>query len=413
MKSWKRGSHRTLGPGETVASIRPLCRDFGITFVDDVTHWDRIGIPVVMVVRPEGRMFGVAQGKGLDIDAAIASGLMEAIESWHAERVVLTRTVASVSQLYGAQPMLDVERLPLQRLGRLHDDLPIPWVEGIDLMNDGAPVLVPYALVHTDYCLPTQPGHGCFCNSSNGLASGNSFEEALVHGICEVIERDALAIWHGKSAAAKSGSRIDLATIDDPDCLDLLDRFAAADMAVGVWDATSDIGVAVFHVEIIERGGRLPLFFPVPIAGDGCHPDRAVALVRALTEAAQSRLTCLVGSRDDLDDPDAKLDEDRVRRARRRIAECGKQAGCFQSVPHADAALFTEDVAWLLERFRMAGIDQVAAVDLSRPEFPQIAVVRVVVPGLETVVYHPKRVPGPRAINARQTRILPIAEAMA
>lgn len=34
--------------------------------------------------------------------------------------------------------------------------------------------------------------------------------------------------------------------------------------------------------------------------GSGCHPDRAVALSRAVSEAAQSRLTLIAGARDDL-----------------------------------------------------------------------------------------------------------------
>jgi len=386
---------------------------FGITLIDEVTRWDRVGVPVVMIVRPEGRSLGAAQGKGLNLEAAVASGVMEAAEGWHAERDALPVRVASVVELFTRGNVIDVRRLPRRRDSRLRDGLSIPWVEGVDLLRDSEPIWVPYALVHTDYSAPPQAGAGCFCASSNGLAAGNTADEALVHALAEVIERDALAIWHARGAAAKHETRVDSGTIDDPDCLDLLERFEAADMAVGIWDATSDVGVATMHAEIVERGERQPPFFPQAISGDGCHPSRNIALTRALTEAAQSRLTTIIASRDDLDEHDYAIDEARVERDRRRIEGSAEGGRDFRQTPHFDFPTFEEDIDLLLGGLRAAGIEQVAAVDLSRPEFPQISVVRVVVPGLETVVDHPHRIPGPRAMRARPPlRVVPIAEAM-
>jgi ribosomal protein S12 methylthiotransferase accessory factor len=234
-----------------------------------------------------------------------------------------------------------------------------------------------------------------------------------VHALAEVVERDALAIWHARGAAGKQATRVDPATIDDADCRELLDRFEAADMAVGIWDATSDVGVATMHAEIIERGERLPPFFPQAIAGDGCHPSRNIALARALTEAAQSRLTTIIASRDDLDADDYVIDEARIERDRRRIAAPAAGARDFRQTPHVDFPTFEEDIELLLGGLRAAGIEQAAMIDLSRPEFPQITVVRVVVPGLETVVDHPHRVPGLRALRAQPAaRVVAIAEAM-
>lgn len=59
----------------------------GITRVADVTGLDRIGIPVVMVCRPNARSLAVSQGKGIDIEAATVSGLMESVELYHAEHI--------------------------------------------------------------------------------------------------------------------------------------------------------------------------------------------------------------------------------------------------------------------------------------------------------------------------------------
>src|SRR5207249_2958495 len=86
-KGWWQGTHRTVPPAETVARLRPLMAGFGITRLADVTGLDRIGLPVFQAIRPLSRSVSVAQGKGLTADAARASALMEAVETWHAERI--------------------------------------------------------------------------------------------------------------------------------------------------------------------------------------------------------------------------------------------------------------------------------------------------------------------------------------
>ena len=59
----------------------------GITRIANITGLDRLGIPVVMVCRPNSRSIAVSQGKGLTLDAAKASGLMESVETFHAESI--------------------------------------------------------------------------------------------------------------------------------------------------------------------------------------------------------------------------------------------------------------------------------------------------------------------------------------
>lgn len=57
-----------------------------------------------------------------------------------------------------------------------------------------------------------------FPRSSNGLASGNHLLEAIVHALCELIERDAMALWYAEEEddSAKA-TQVDPATIDDDD----------------------------------------------------------------------------------------------------------------------------------------------------------------------------------------------------
>jgi ribosomal protein S12 methylthiotransferase accessory factor len=397
-KRYRLGTHRSLDPEATVARVQGLLLAFGITRIADVTGLDRIGIPVVMVVRPNGRALGVAQGKGVTRAAAEASGLMESIEAWHAEQLVLPTLFNSLAELRFTHALIDLDALPACRGGPLDPDTRLLWVEGRDLLAPdwAAALWLPRDLVTTDYTLPAPPGAGAFCAGSNGLASGNSIAEALVHGLCEVIERDAMALWRAQPAARRAATRIDPAEVDDSVCRDLLSAFDRADMAVGIWDVTSDLAVATFHVELAESSLRLPLFSAIVASGSGCHPARGVALARALTEAAQSRLTGIAGSRDDID-PRAYALDPGLRGAWLDALLAGEPQRRYATVPDADLPDAEADLAFLLERLRAAGIRQAVMVDLARPDLFGLPVVRVVVPGLETDPRHPLYVRGPRA----------------
>src|SRR5918995_3479572 len=111
-KGHRRGTHRLVAPGATVERVAPLRARMGITRVANVTGLDRIGIPVVMVCRPNSRSIAVSQGKGLDLDAAKASGVMEAIELYHAERVELPLKLGSSRDLARTHRLIDLHALP-------------------------------------------------------------------------------------------------------------------------------------------------------------------------------------------------------------------------------------------------------------------------------------------------------------
>jgi ribosomal protein S12 methylthiotransferase accessory factor len=189
---------------------------------------------------------------------------------------------------------------------------------------------------------------------------------------------------------------VDLASVDDPACRWVLERFENAGIAVAVWDVTSDVGIASFLCSVADRNPNQsrPLR---PIAGSGCHPRREIALLRALTEAAQGRLTTIAGSRDDLnasvyDRSDAL---DRLAIFFRELGESEPRRP-FSATPTRDAPSFLDDFEFALESLSRAGARQVVAVDLSRAEIG-IPVVRIVVPGLEAMSETPHYTPGPRA----------------
>ena len=102
-KGHKSGTHRVVSPRETLARVQPYLAPMGITRVANVTGLDTIGIPVVMAYRPNARSLAVSQGKGLDLDAARASAVMESVEGYHSENVELPLKLASYRDLYFAR----------------------------------------------------------------------------------------------------------------------------------------------------------------------------------------------------------------------------------------------------------------------------------------------------------------------
>ena len=135
-------------------------------------------------------------------------------------------------------------------------------------------------------------------------------------------------------------------------------------------------------------------------------PSRAeVALLRALTEAAQSRLTFISGARDDMarEDYGRFLDRETYDAWRATMSHSGPKRS-FQIVPTFRGASFEQDVDRQLRQLRAVGIEQVAVVDLTKPEFG-IPVVRVVIPGLEGLDHSEKFVPGTRAKSLLRERV--------
>jgi ribosomal protein S12 methylthiotransferase accessory factor len=191
-------------------------------------------------------------------------------------------------------------------------------------------------------------------------------------------------------------TRLALETVDDPCCQGLLDQLRRAGFTTAVWDITSNIGIPAFYSVIIDRLNDAEHLG----VGAGCHPDRSIALLRALTEAAQVRLTYITGARDDL----TPFEFSRAGRAQKLVRAglltASDKAPCdFRSLPSQTFATFDEDIDWMLHRLRAVGLEQAIVVDLTQPAFG-LPVVRTIVPGLEGIDGHAGYRPGRRAITA-------------
>ncbi|TIV68055.1 MAG: hypothetical protein E5V86_02505 [Mesorhizobium sp.] len=372
--------------------MRPHWARMGITRVANVTGLDRIGIPVVMVCRPNARSLAVSQGKGIDLEAATASGLMEAAELYHAEHIERPLKLGSMAELSRSHRFAEVGRLPRISGRAFTKDIVTLWIEGREMIS-GVTRWLPYESVRANFTVPPPPGSGFFDCSSNGLASGNTADEAVHHGICEAIERDATTLWNRMPSASRRRTGIDLGCAPDGPCRDVLKKLEGADFDVAVWETTSDIGVPAFFCLIADRRDRNSHYG----IGAAAHPVPETALLKALIEAAQVRTTYVSAARDDLtaEEYSESYRDKRRRQAERLLAERSSIRRLASAEGRA-AQDVAASVTWLTERLQAAGVSEIITVDLSKEEIG-LPVVRVVIPGLEGPDDHNAYMPGDRA----------------
>lgn len=391
------GTHRCVPPEATLARITPYLRAAGITRLADVSGLDRVGFTTVVSIRPNAKLLSTSAGKGFSRAAAYVSAAMEGIEMHHAENPTLPIVHASYDALASEHAIVAAERLPLARHHRFSRTRPEAWVLGWDLIA-GQPTYVPYLSV----ALVRPPGHTpsidfSFTIDSNGLASGNHLLEAISSALCEVIERDAVSCH--RVAGSRSAYRpplVELEALEMPLVQDLLTRFAQAGLRTSVRDCTVDTNVPVFMAQLFDDRDRHVGIF----GGWGAHLDAEIALVRAMTEAAQSRVIFVSGARDDifrLDERMARHEDTASTVAKLTSPGTRSHDGRF---PTGSTSSFEGDVAVLVERLQRSGIRQVIIVDLTRDDFG-IPVVRAIVPDLEGY-YGADYVAGPRAVAFTQ-----------
>lgn len=389
------GVERTVRPSVTIKRARRVMEAVGVTKVAEVTDLDRVGIPNFMTVRPHDAVHGISyyNGKGTTRADAHAGALMEAIERHAGERYEGPIFPSSTYNLRGDYPCVDPLEIHAPLVGGYSEDLLLEWVPGFDLLNR-LPVLVPLNCVVAPY----QPvaGEQLFFTSTNGLASGNTRLEALCHALCEVVERDAMGVALARSAVrpvvgsilaemgysaetAADGAVPDLFLKGLPrKAAALVRKLQRAGLGIRLRNLTSETGIPTISCTLVDS--QAPPTALNAHSGCGTHPDARIALTRALTEAAQTRVTFIQGGREDLADmaPNrgaSSSSADELQTAERTIA--------FDEIASHVHPSINEDVEFMLERLRRSGFGQVIVVDLTKAGI-DIPVVRVIVPRAET-----------------------------
>jgi YcaO-like protein with predicted kinase domain len=359
------GTFRSASPAKSLLAARDAAKICGVSRLAGVTGLDHIGVPVWTAIRPLGRSLSVTQGKGLTDTLAQVSALMEAIELFHAEALLPTGIERLVKLTVRDPSFVGVQGLPIRSKGRLNFDSPIRWLETRSIVT-GKQKWIPRELIDLD---STQLYDGFFVSSSNGLASGNSRTEAIFHGLCEIVERDQVSHWVvlENLSAGPSCRRLDLTRGLPASVERIVGMIKNAGIDVAVWHASITVEVPCFACTIADMGGNT--LYPQRAAGYGCHVSKEIALLRALTEAAQSRLTFISGARDDLFLKQYRNDiriGAPLNRAWMETMQCPGDTISYDDLPDFSGFhTFSEAVEFIVSCILQDGITDVFALDLT------------------------------------------------
>lgn len=391
-------SLRRRSAEETLKIISDIALRLGITRVADTTWLDRIGIPVFASIRPDASKGSlcVNAGKGLRSAEAKIGAYMEAIEfslaQYNTARLTLLKTTP--------RELIDShkKRIAFNQFCMLFGfsvkpDSPIMAIEVEDVLLKKR-VLAPAELVFIPYT--ENPWQRLFGESSSGLASGNDLVEASVHAICELMERDVQAFNH-------MDDRSRLVNLDHRSAETdvLITKISDAGLTLSVRYTENCFGLAYFQAFIMEESVEAPISVAT---GSGFHPIKEIALVRAICEAAQSRLSHIHGGRDDIiervkyfKETGRSVELHAISRLR-SVATSRNQMIDYSSIDCYESAIPTIESAWdlLIGRLKSIGLGTVLRVLLSKTT-DDISVVRIIIPGLEAFEPGLKRV-GPRLL---------------
>jgi ribosomal protein S12 methylthiotransferase accessory factor len=255
---------------------------------------------------------------------------------------------------------------------RLPADVPIDWAPAWSLTRD-CRRYVPFT-----YCFAGSPEEGgtAYCRlCGNGVAAGTCLEEALLQGLLELIERDAVAVWWynrvGRPEVNPETLPVEVSA--------LLRDYERDGGEAWLLDLTHDLGIAVCAA-VARRllGERIVYSF-----GFGCHLAPELAAERALTELHQ------LG--DGLNPGTGKPYVDTARLADHSfLVPRGKDRTDWRSLPHFDGGDLQDDIEHCVAALRHQDLELIA-VDKTRPDVG-MHVVQTIVPGLRHM--RPRFAPG-------------------
>lgn len=283
LKGHTYGEDKVRPPAETVAEVRRRLAGLNLDILQKTMRIDtrRLDIPVYISICGQEAIRTVGtrkqMGKGSTPVQAEASALMELVErfSFFSFMKQTPFPVCTYAEAPG-------DTLPLAFLGlAIHDtvtdmdeatrvlgSLPFRWARAWSLSRCSE-VLIPIDWFY-------------LINEYNGPAAGNTLEEAILHGICEVVERHVSSVISLKEPITPS---IDAASVGDEAARMLLEKYGSHGIQLFIKDFSLDTGIPTVAALAWD-----PSTFPerseiVFTAGTATNPEKS--LVRALTEVAQ------------------------------------------------------------------------------------------------------------------------------
>ena len=384
-----KGTHRVIAPSETIEINQDKLKTAGITRIADITDLDRIGLPIYTAIRPtaEEGAVSIYGGKGISKDHAKASAMMEGFERYSAERKDYDETIAAtVSEIEELGEYIDPKslNLPKEFEKKEINDLNLEWSKSKDIIS-GKEYYIPTNAIFHPYTHENSID-SLFKSNTNGLASGNILEEAILHGMFEVIERDAWSIFE---LTHKNYAQIDLDSIKSELINDIIGKFESEGIKIKLMDFTADIKIPTIAASaddtVTKDAGLLTL-------GMGTHLDPEVAILRALTEVAQSRATQINGAREDTVRADFSREAgyERMKRINKYYFKQEEDQIKVSDMENKSTSSITKDIEIVKNELMNNDIEKILYVDLTRPEL-DVSVVRVVIPEMEVYTIDPSR----------------------
>ncbi len=396
-----RGTYRVKDPVDTYDSNEEKLRTAGITRITEITHLDRVKIPVFSSIRPTAQSGGVSvyAGKGATVEQARASAMMEGFERYSAEKQDIDQEKISIStyneikneSVLNPNDLLlpksfENQNIKMQKL---------EWIEAEEIISE-SPILVPANAVFHPY-IPNREikpsAMAMFKGNTNGLASGNVIEEAVLHGIFEVVERDAWSIFE---LTKRNKKQIDLDTIENETVSELVEKFTEQGIKIKLMDITADLKIPTIVASaddtVLKDAALLTL-------GVGTHLNPEIAAIRALSEVAQSRATQIHGTREDTVRADfmRKAGYENMKRTNKDYFVEEDEKINLSDIENKITGSIKKDIEVSIEEVQKAGLDKVIYYDLTREEIG-VNVARVIIPKAELYCLDEERL-GNRALE--------------
>ena len=396
-----KGTYRVKDPVDTYDSNEEKLRTAGITRITEITHLDRVKIPVFSSIRPTAQSGGVSvyAGKGATVEQARASAMMEGFERYSAEKQDIDQEKISISaynenkndSVLNPRDLL----LPKSFENQNIEMQKLEWIEAEEIISE-SPILVPANAVFHPY-IPNREIKPCamamFKGNTNGLASGNVIEEAVLHGIFEVVERDAWSIFE---LTKRNKKQIDLDTIENDTVRELVEKFTSQGIKIKLMDITADLKIPTIVASaddtVLKDAALLTL-------GVGTHLNPEIAAIRALSEVAQSRATQIHGTREDTVRADfmRKAGYENMKRTNKDYFVEEDEKINLSDIENKITGSIKKDIEVSIEEVQKAGLDKVIYYDLTREEIG-VNVARVIIPKAELYCLDEERL-GNRALE--------------
>ena len=382
------GTHRAIEPLKTIANYEKKLKIAGITRITEITHLDRVGIPVYSAIRPTAQDGGVSiyAGKGVKKDQAKASAMMEGFERYSAEKQDIDSENSVIATFNNLKNSINPKDLILSNETKDLDldYAEIEWTLATDIVTEKEYYVPSNAIFHPYIPQKSVP---LFKGNTNGLSSGNVLEEAVLHGILEVIERDAWSIFE---LTKKNKKQIDTKTIQNPLINELLNKFKKEAIDIKLMDLTVDVNIPTIAATADDTLLKDPALLTL---GVGTHLNPEVAIMRALTEVAQSRATQIHGAREDTVRADfmRKAGYKRMKRINNHYFNEEKDQIQIDNIDNKATDSLKKDIEIVVSELKKFLLDKILFADLTRKELG-INVVRVIIPGSETYSVDPDRI---------------------